>query len=224
MDKLLCESKAWISGGMVKANIKVYKDRIEVYRGSKLVKEYFINDIKIISSNSNGTSTLVLFTYKGKKEKIWIKDDKINEVFNIINKDTKNKKDDVIKEDSIITNEDKRDNNDNTSNNNAGGVISLIVSIIFILVVGYKLNWFSSIGINSTGINGCYYNESEKDSLCINGKEATFKSVKDTKYYVKYNSDSIKIEDKYGNTIIFECKRVKDSKDIICDELVLHKK
>lgn len=118
---------------------------------------------------------------------------------------------------------DNKNEKTNNKNNKIGGILSFIFSLAVILFIGYKFNWFSSLGINSLGVSGCYYNESEKDALCINGKEATFMSIKDTKYYITYYSDSMLIEDKYGNRFTM-CKKVKGSKNIICDGLELHKK
>ncbi len=113
---------------------------------------------------------------------------------------------------------------ENSNNSVITCVLSIIIFLAVPLLIGYKLNWFSSIGINFLGINGCYYNKIEKDALCINGKAAFFKSIKDTTYYVTYNIDDLRIEDKYDEAIILSCKKVKGSKNIICDDLGLHKK
>jgi hypothetical protein len=115
------------------------------------------------------------------------------------------------------------DNKNKKDNKKIDGIIEGIIVLIAILFIGYKFNWFASIGLNSLGISGCYYNESEKDALCIKGKEATFMSIKDTKYYIDYGENIIFLEDKYGNTFT-SCKKVKDSKNIICGDLELHKK
>lgn len=221
MDKILCESKAWIGSGLRNGNIKVYKDRIEFYYGKKLIKNYVIEKIAIINKSDNGVSTKVCFIYDNKKENMYISNDNVDKVLEIIG-DNKN-----ISENELVnydtTYKSNIEDNRNGNNNKNIEIFSFVISVIIFLFIGYKMNWFSFMGLNSLGINGCYYNESEKDALCFDGKNAHFKSIEDTKYYVKYYTNDLKIEDKYGNTIISSCKKIKDSKNIVCDGLELHK-
>lgn len=218
MDKILCESKAWIGAGLRNGNIKVYKDRIEFYYGKKLVKSYITKKMDIISKNDNGVSTQIFFMYDDKKDSIRIHNDKVNEVLKVIETCENG-----FKEEQVNTDTTNKSDIKNNKNSKSVGILSFIFSFIFLIFVAYKLNWLSFIGLNTLGINGCYYNESEKDALCIYGKEASFKSVKDEKYYVTYYTSDIKIEDKYGKHIT-DCKRVKGSKNIVCNNLELHKK
>lgn len=119
--------------------------------------------------------------------------------------------------------EDKKINNkqDNGMLEFLCGAIGLIGIFIWF---GYTQNWFNFLGINKTGISsGCYYQESEKDALCFKGKKAYFKSDDSTEYYVTYYDDKAIVEDAYGKTIT-SCRKIKDSKNIICGSAELHKK
>ena len=119
--------------------------------------------------------------------------------------------------------EDKKINNkqDNGMLEFLCGAIGLIGIFIWF---GYTQNWFNFLGINKTGISsGCYYQESEKDALCFKGKKAYFKADDSTEYYVTYYDDKAIVEDAYGKTIT-SCRKIKDSKNIICGSAELHKK
>ena len=218
MSKILFESKAWV--GLRNASIMVYKDKIDLYYNKNLVKSYLIKDIEIISQKGNEVSTTINFIYNGKKEKIAISNDKIKDVLKLLNDDDSNS------EDSILKDEIKQDEVTNEQQNNGmleflWGAIVLIGGFIWL---GYTQNWFNFLGINTTGISsGCYYQESEKNALCFDGKKAYFKSDNSTEYYVTYTYDKATVEDAYGHTIA-SCKPIKDSKNIICGSSELHKK
>lgn len=215
MDKILCESKAWIGSGLRNGgNIKVYKDRIEFYYGKKLIKNYAIEKMAIINKNDNGVSTKICFIYDSKKENLYISNDNVDKVLEIVG-DNKN----IVENELINYDTTYKSNMENEKINNeqGNGIINLIIFIGAFIWLGYILNWFNFLGINKTGISsGCYYQESEKDALCFKGKKAYFKSEDSTKYYVT-------VENAYGNTIT-RCRKIKDSKNIICGSAELHKK
>lgn len=118
--------------------------------------------------------------------------------------------------------------NKKINNEQGNGIVKFVIGlIIFIggfIWLGYTQNWFNFLGINTTGIsNGCYYQESEKDALCFEGKKAYFKSNNSTQYYVTYTYDKAIVEDAYGKTIT-SCTTIKNSKNIFCGSAELHRK
>lgn len=169
-------------------------------------------------------STTLNFIYNWKKDKIIISNDKIKDVSKIINGDSSISEEKIKYDDVTDIQQTDKNVEENSNNSVITCVLSIIIFLAVPLLIGYKLNWFSSIEINFLGINSCYYNKIEKNALCINGKAAYFKSIKDTTYYVTYNIDDLRIEDKYDEEIILSCKKVKGSKNIICDDLEFHKK
>ncbi len=224
MDKMLCESKAWIGSGLRNGNIKVYKDRIEFYYGKKIIKNYAIEKMAIINKNDNGVSTKICFIYDSKKENLYISNDKVDKVLEIIGDNKNISENEWINYDTTYKS-NMEDKNNNKQNNGTleflYGVICLIGGFIWF---GYTQNWFNFLGINKTGISsGCYYQESEKDALCFKGKKAYFKSNDSTEYYVTYTYDEAIVKDAYGKTIT-SCRKIKDSKNIICGSAELHKK
>ena len=138
------------------------------------------------------------------------------------NNTTKVDKDNKIKKIDDTENEIVN-NAENSKGNNAAAIITLIFAIVCFVYGAYKLDWLTFLGINTAGINGCYYQDDEDNGgLCFDGKEAYFTFDKETIYYVNYIDDYASLEDKYGDQFT-TCQRVKDSSDIKCGSLVLHK-
>ena len=88
-------------------------------------------------------------------------------------------------------------NTENSKGNNAAAIITLIFGIVCFVYGAYKLDWLTFLGINTAGINGCYYQDDEDNGgLCFDGKEAYFTFDKE-----KYNRTVLKSLDE--NSIAF---------------------
>ena len=92
--------------------------------------------------------TTLNFIYNGEKDKIIISNDKIKDVSKIINGDSSISEQKIKYDD--VTDIQQTDKNVEENNNNSiiTSVLSIIISLAVPLLIGYKLNWFSSIGIN----------------------------------------------------------------------------